>query len=501
MTELLKFFFYTLIYYELNNFLNNHVYNKYNIFVSDPVVFYPIIQTANIYILTISLIFTFHLLLFSKVKNYPLYSMSLIYIKYTLDNIMNNNMINIYQYEFRRTVMWCFTTPLILRLYADMNNLSLLNINAHYHIGTNVLHVLLYPFRKTYYNSYIITVLSFTEIYFIYKLFDFKQYKCTKFIIYIWLLFTLIYIFEMLNLFNIYDIQMCYLLSDMIAKITIMIIVNDFEEQTNYIKSNIDLQSISLLSTIKKNIKHFETSNNVTTKCNVLIKKINYELTSIIPLDKTSLKLELLKKILPLELEESYLSHTQNYKEFNFVCVLFTDIVSYTEIAKKYDNTIIYNLLNEIYTHFDEILYKYSNLQKIETIGDAYMVVGDIYNNDTKTNVKNIILLALDFCKEIKNIKTPDNEPLQLRIGINLGKVIVGILGNEIPRLCVVGNTVNVAARLQSTADPDSIQVSRHIYEIVKETEFGINIEFEKKEEVFLKNIGYVSTYNVYPNK
>jgi hypothetical protein len=64
---------------------------------------------------------------------------------------------------------------------------------------------------------------------------------------------------------------------------------------TNYIKDNIDLQSITLLSTLKKSIKHFESSNNITSKCNVLIKQINNEIDCIIPHDKTSLKLELLK--------------------------------------------------------------------------------------------------------------------------------------------------------------------------------------------------------------
>lgn len=66
-------------------------------------------------------------------------------------------------------------------------------------------------------------------------------------------------------------------------------------------------------------------------------------------------------------------------------------------------------------------------------------------------------------------IPTPDGIPLRLRIGINLGKVVVGILGVEIPRLCVIGNTVNVANRLQTTTDPDTIQISTYVYEVAKE--------------------------------
>jgi class 3 adenylate cyclase len=173
------------------------------------------------------------------------------------------------------------------------------------------------------------------------------------------------------------------------------------------------------------------------------------------------------------------------------------DIVNYTEIAKKYDGDIIFKLLHDVYNHFDNIIKKYQHLQKIETIGDAYMVVGDIFRNELnhKIVVKNIILLAIEFIKEIKKIQTPDNEPLSIRIGINLGSVNIGILGNEIPRLCIVGNTVNVASRLQSTADENTIQLSRHIYEIARETDFGTELNYTKKENVFLKNIGTVITY------
>jgi len=292
------------------------------------------------------------------------------------------------------------------------------------------------------------------------------------------------------------DIQVCYLLSDMIAKLTTILIVNDYEEQTYNIKNNIDLQGINALTILKKTIKQFENTNNITPKCKMIINIIDNRLTSFIPTDTTSLKLELLKKILPLDLEDKYLTQTKDYKPYDFICVLFTDIVSYTELAKSYDADVIYKLLNNIYTRFDDIVKRYSNLQKIETIGDAYMVVSDIYTNDQTNNVKNMLLFAFDILREIKDIPTPDNKPLKLRVGINLGRVVVGILGIEIPRLCVIGNTVNVANRLQTTTDPDTIQISTHVYEIAKETDFGEDhIHFEEKTDVFLKNLGSRTTY------
>jgi class 3 adenylate cyclase len=499
MNNVFTLFSFTLFYFQLDNVFKACLYDKFELFQQEAIIFYPVIQSANIFILSVFSLFTAQLIFFSKIQNYTIYSMAFIYMKYVMDTILNNNGISIYQYEFRRTIMWLFTTPLILKLYCDMNNLQLKDVNAHYHIISNLLHIILYPFRKTCYNSFIISLLSLSEGYFVYKLLEFKEQKYTKFIIYIWTLFSFITLLEVMNLFSVHDIQVCYLLADMIAKLTTMLIVNDYEEQTYYIKSNIDLQSISLLSVINKSIKHFQSTINTTPKCERLINQLTVKLLDLVPTDKTTLKLELLKKILPLELEDKYLTQSKEYKPFNFVCVLFTDIVSYTELAKQYDDDVIYKMLNDIYTRFDDIVLRYGNLQKIETIGDAYMVVGDIYTNDTKSNVKNMILLAIDFVKEIKKISNPSGKPLQLRVGVNIGKVVVGILGVEIPRLCVIGNTVNVASRLQTTIDPDTIQMSRHVYEIAEQTDFGFNVQFERKENVFLKNLGTTNTFVISP--
>jgi class 3 adenylate cyclase len=485
----------TLIYYEINDILKKVVYNNIDFFKEEPIIFNSVIKSANIFILYIFIIYTANLFLFSKIKNYTIYYMALIYMKYTIDNILDDNKIGIYQYEFRRTVMWFFTTPLILSVYCDINNMNFISINSQYHVVSNFFHVVLFFFYKKHYNNLIVLVLTLGEGYFIYKLFELKHKRYTHFVIFIWCLFSFMNIIELTNIFTTQDIQTFYLLSDMIAKFTIMLVVNDYEEQTYHIKNNVDLQGISLLTSIKKTLKQFENNVNITPKCKMVLDIVNNRITSFIPIDKTMLKVELLKKILPLELEDDYLKHTKEYKPYNFICVLFTDIVSYTELAKKYDADVIYNLLNEVYTRFDSIVNCYGNLQKIETIGDAYMVVSDIYTNDEKNNVKNMILFAFDLLNAIKTIQTPDGKPLQLRIGINLGKVVVGVLGIEIPRLCVIGNTVNVANRLQTNAEPNTIQISTHIYEIAQETNFDMNVYFEKKENVFLKNLGSRTIY------
>jgi len=516
--EIIKLFGFTLLYFQLDSLLKPFVFDKFEIFhlgqgprelvLYDEHIF-PIIQSANVFNLSILCIFTVHLLVFSKIKKYAIFSMASIYAKYISNEIILGNTITLYEHDYRRIIMWLFTTPLILKMYGDMNQLTLYDVNAQYHILSNGIHILVYPFCRVWLHQYANTILFLSlflfEAYFIYRLFEFKQKRYTQFIIYIWTLFSFIALLEEISAFSADEIYIFYMLSDMVAKLTIMIIVVDHEEQIYNIKTSVDLQSVSLLSAMKKSIKRFEGSTNITPACNRLILQLNSKLSSFVPTDTTDLKLELLKKILPLELEDRYLTNSKEYKTYEYVCVLFTDIVSYTELAKAYPDDVIYKMLNDIYTRFDDIVLRYGNLQKIETIGDAYMVVGDIFSNEVVDNgahkrVRSIILMAMEFMNEIRNVKSPNNKPLQLRIGINIGKVIVGILGVEIPRLCVIGNTVNVAARLQTTADPGTIQISRHVYEIAQETDFGRDVDFLAKENVFLKNIGTTTTYILGPN-
>jgi class 3 adenylate cyclase len=299
----------------------------------------------------------------------------------------------------------------------------------------------------------------------------------------------------------------------MICKIITNIIVNDYNENELTQVNNMDLQSLQFVSYIIKNIKKYKDDNAVITPhCNNFISFTTQYFLVKIPECKVMLEQELLKKILPFGFDKDYIANADakanininintNAKQFNMICVLFTDLVNYTELARKYDDKIIFQMLYCIYTVFDNIIKKYPHLQKIETIGDAYMVVGDIFRNSInhKIVVKEIILFALDIVKEIKTIKTPVNIPLSIRIGINIGNVSIGILGNEIPRLCVVGNTVNMASRLQSTADIDTIQLSKHIYEQLEDIDFDIKFEIITKENVFLKNIGSIITYNIPP--
>jgi class 3 adenylate cyclase len=291
----------------------------------------------------------------------------------------------------------------------------------------------------------------------------------------------------------------------MISKLATCIVIDDCIEKKLIQMNDIDLQSVQFISYMITHINKYKTEIVVITpKCTVLIDSTRTGFLLKIPEDKTILEHELLNKILPFGFDREYIasaSASASAKQFNMIFVLFTDIVNYTELAQKYDDDIIFQLLNNVYISFDKIIKKYPHLQKIETIGDAYMVVGDIFRNTINHNVviNEILSFAIDIVKEVKTIKTPDNIPLFIRVGINIGSVTIGILGNELPRLCVVGNAVNMASRLQSTAEIDTIQISSDVYEQLENIEIDKKYEFIIKENVFLKNMGSVTTYNIPP--
>jgi class 3 adenylate cyclase len=407
--------------------------------------------------------------------------------------------------------MWLFATPIMLKMYCDINHLRLHNINIQYHVTPIAINLFIHPYKGTAMYYYFTAISWGCFILFMKTLYRNRNLAFTNMFFFIWTVYMCINLLDVMNLVERYEINLYYSFADMISKLMACIILNDYNERELAQRNDMDLQSVQFVSYILKYIGRYKDDNScITTKCSTLIVNTLNRFLAKIPDNKAALEEELLRKILPLGFEKEYFKGAgaggagagagAGAKHFHMICVLFTDIVNYTELAKKYDDTIIFQLLYNIYTSFDNTIKKYPHLQKIETIGDAYMVVGDIFRNSInhKIVVKEIILFALEIMREIKTIHTPDNTPLSIRIGINLGNVSIGILGNEIPRLCVVGNTVNMAARLQSTADIDTIQFSRHIYEQVQEIEFNETFEIVQKENVFLKNMGSVTTYNIH---
>jgi class 3 adenylate cyclase len=148
---------------------------------------------------------------------------------------------------------------------------------------------------------------------------------------------------------------------------------------------------------------------------------------------------------------------------FADVTVMFADLVGFTKLSANLSPAQLVELLNYIFSAFDDLAEKYG-LEKIKTIGDAYMVVGGL-PTPRKDHAEAIAEMALDMLEKIAQIPTQDGQPLKIRIGINTGAVEAGVIGSKKFTYDLWGDTVNTANRMESHGLPNAIQVTKETYE------------------------------------
>lgn len=148
--------------------------------------------------------------------------------------------------------------------------------------------------------------------------------------------------------------------------------------------------------------------------------------------------------------------------------VLFADIVGFTSLSEKLSPDETLSLMDDVFCRFDELVDRFG-LEKIKTIGDAYMLAGGL-PEPSKDHALKVAEMALAMQEEISNIPTPGDHPLSLRIGISTGPVVAGVIGRKKFLYDLWGDTVNTASRMESLGEPGKIQVSGTTWEELKET-------------------------------
>jgi class 3 adenylate cyclase len=212
-----------------------------------------------------------------------------------------------------------------------------------------------------------------------------------------------------------------------------------------------------LESRFKRKLKILE---DLLNKRNEDLKKVN---------EKTE---ALLANVLPKNTADEIMAKGKATKiKYNFVTVLFSDIQGFTQIAEEMNPEVLIDELDKFFFHFDSVVEKY-RIEKIKTIGDAYMCAGGIPEKN-RTNPVEVIMAALEMQQYMNNLK--ESSLLQgmkywdIRIGIHTGTVIAGVVGHKKLSYDIWGDTVNIASRMESSGEAGKINISGTTYEFVKD--------------------------------
>ncbi|XP_068716174.1 uncharacterized protein [Montipora foliosa] len=178
----------------------------------------------------------------------------------------------------------------------------------------------------------------------------------------------------------------------------------------------------------------------------------------------------LLYQMLPHQVAEQLKSgKSVTAEQFESVTVFFSDIVNFTQICASISPMEVTQMLNRLYGLFDNNLDRY-DVYKVETIGDAYMVVSGLPRRNGHNHVAQIALMALHLVKQMESLRSGDGEENELcvRIGIHSGPCAAGVVGIKMPRYCLFGDTVNTASRMQTTGMPQKIHVSQDTKDLLQ---------------------------------
>ena len=201
---------------------------------------------------------------------------------------------------------------------------------------------------------------------------------------------------------------------------------------------------------------------------------------------------ELLLNILPAEVAEELKDKgSADAKYFEEVTVFFSDFVGFTKVAERMTPQQLVNELDACFKGFDHIMTKY-NIEKIKTVGDAYLAVSGLPMGDPN-HAEKIINAAIEIRQfQLDRKKVLGDMTFEVRIGAHSGSVVAGIVGVKKFAYDIWGDTVNTAARMEQNSQPGKINISENTYNIVKD-----KFECTFRGKIQAKNKGELSMYFV----
>ncbi|XP_068606446.1 atrial natriuretic peptide receptor 1-like [Brachionichthys hirsutus] len=203
---------------------------------------------------------------------------------------------------------------------------------------------------------------------------------------------------------------------------------------------------------------------------------------------------DLLHQMLPKSVAKQLRQHKHVKAEsYEKVTIFFSDIVGFTSISASCTPLQVVEMLNNLYMCFDMRIDSY-DVYKVETIGDAYMVVSGLPERNGDRHADEIAKMSLDLVAAVRQVSIPHmpEQRLELRAGIHTGPCVAGIVGYKMPRYCLFGDTVNTASRMESTSQPQRIHASSETYfALIKDNAY----ELQLRGEIDVKGKGTMNTY------
>ena len=197
----------------------------------------------------------------------------------------------------------------------------------------------------------------------------------------------------------------------------------------------------------------------------------------------------LLLNVLPRRIADQLKEKEGSIAErFESATVLFADLVNFTQLSERTNATQLVQMLDQIFSRFDALADQHG-LEKIKTIGDAYMVVGGV-PNARPDHAAAVAKMSLDMLRALKELQGPEFESLSLRIGIHSGPVVAGVIGKRKFAFDLWGDTVNTASRMESHGQPGRVHVSQATHDLL-----GEQFAFEARGLTAIKGKGELNTF------
>jgi class 3 adenylate cyclase len=197
----------------------------------------------------------------------------------------------------------------------------------------------------------------------------------------------------------------------------------------------------------------------------------------------------LLLNVLPSTIAERLKEHPGSIADrFDEATILFADIVNFTVLSERVSPVALVGMLDRVFSRFDALCDQH-RLEKIKTIGDAYMVAAGI-PEPRSDHVEAVAAMALEMGRVLDELKGDDFAQLNIRIGIHTGPVVAGVIGQRKFAYDLWGDAVNTASRMESHGLPGRIHVSRAVYERLKGA-----FSFEERGAITVKGKGELETW------